>query len=466
MIRNTAKDILELLKNGEGLERKEIFENPSTDMQKIITLILNECRCSAIDRNGNIGETSIDIVKVRNIVMTFLSNSKELQEELVLAVLTKDEIIGPFIKLKFTKEYDTAFEKLDLNIEKPFEEDFKYILGYENEELKEQIIEQIIKPYVKKLIYNDRVLSQRDKIGVFINKTFKKEKEKAEILENYKEIIKNNSKMNDEKVENTANYILTNILENRYFKKEIVKVAVRNTDLQVLGRRFVNFSSLVNSMANETYQRLVKKESPAKQINEIKQIYLDMVTQLIILSTDFNQLTKSKIEGQIKSINNGISSNLYNNIKKYVNQETGYRNIDTSIEKNNKEIYFVKHEDIENAMKQLVISIKDLLKEAENMDTRSYIKEVTRINYRLVRINPFIDGNIRTSKAVSNILLQEKDLISYFGKNEAEEYINTINKAHLLISEDPDREKEYMYNLVNNQKECKKVEDEFLSMWM
>ena len=78
----------------------------------------------------------------------------------------------------------------------------------------------------------------------------------------------------------------------------------------------------------------------------------------------------------------------------------------------------MKHGDIEEAMKNLVITIKKLLKESDNLDTRSFIKEVTRINYRLVRINPFIDGNIRTSRAVANILLQDKDILSYFDKEE------------------------------------------------
>ena len=44
MIRETANDILKLLKNGKGLEKDKIFENPSRDVQKIIAIILNECR--------------------------------------------------------------------------------------------------------------------------------------------------------------------------------------------------------------------------------------------------------------------------------------------------------------------------------------------------------------------------------------------------------------------------------------
>ena len=85
MIRETANDILKLLKNGKGLEKDKIFENPSRDVQKIIAIILNECRCSAIDRSGitKNNESNIDIVKVRNVVMTFLSDMQELQEELV-----------------------------------------------------------------------------------------------------------------------------------------------------------------------------------------------------------------------------------------------------------------------------------------------------------------------------------------------------------------------------------------------
>ena len=70
-------------------------------------------------------------------------------------------------------------------------------------------------------------------------------------------------------------------MENRYFRNEIIKNAIKDTDLQILGRRYVTFNNLVNSMANETYEMLIKKESPNKQINEIKQIYYDIVTRTI-----------------------------------------------------------------------------------------------------------------------------------------------------------------------------------------
>lgn len=468
MIRNTANDILKLLKNGTGLDKHKVFNSPDRDIQKIISIILNECRCSMADRNGSLQkeESNADIIKIRNVIMTFLSDMNELQEELVLSVLTKDEIIGPFIKLKFTKSYDKDFEKFDIQIDEPFEKDFKYILGCDDDNIKERVLEQIINPYIKNLIHSDRTLSGRDKVGAFFDKNFGKRKDTNELVEEYKKIIREISSMGEEKIDNTANYILKNIMENRYFKNEIIKNAIKDTDLQILGRKYVTFNNLVNSMTNDTYEMLIKKESPNKQINEIKQIYHDIITQLLILSTNFRELTKSKIEAQIKQINKGISSNLYENNKRYVNLETGYRNIDISIDKNNHEIKFVKHEDIEQAMKGLCSSIKKLLKEGENLENGYFVKEVTRISYRLVRINPFIDGNIRTSKAVVNILLQDRDIVSYFDKEEKDEYINAINKAHLLIAENSKIEKEYMKNLVTSPEKCREIEDKFLSMWI
>ena len=467
MIRNTANNILELIKNGSGLEKEQVINTPNSDVQKIIAIILNECRCSMADRYSEAKNmTNVDIIKIRNVVTTFMSDNQEMGEELVLSVLTKDEIIGPFIKLKFVKEYDEAFEKYDIKIEEPFEDNFKEVFGEDNMEVKEKIIEEIIKPYVKNIIHSDRTLDSRDKFGSFFDKNFAKQKDEKGLMISYKHILQENTSMGDEKLANTVNYVLKNIMENRYFKNRIIDSTIKQTDLQILGRKYINFNALVNSMANDTYEMLIKKESPNKQINDIKQIYYDMITQLIILSTDFKELTKSKIEGQIKQINKGISSNFYENNKRYVNLETGYRNIDTSIEKNNKEISFVRHENVDEAMKNLVITIKKLLKEENELDIRSYIREVSRISYRLVRINPFIDGNIRTSKAISNILLQEKDMVSYFDREDRDEYINTINKAHLLIAEDPIVEKEYMQNLVSNPELCTKVEDKFLAMWI
>ena len=39
MVRQTANDILELLKNSSGLEKEEIFESPNKDIQKIEFLL-------------------------------------------------------------------------------------------------------------------------------------------------------------------------------------------------------------------------------------------------------------------------------------------------------------------------------------------------------------------------------------------------------------------------------------------
>ena len=93
-------------------------------------------------------------------------------------------------------------------IEEPFEDDFTEILGCNNDDIKEGVIEEIIKPYVKNLVHNDRILSQRDKIGEFIDKIFNKGKNQDELIEEYKQILREVSTMGEEKVCNTANYIL------------------------------------------------------------------------------------------------------------------------------------------------------------------------------------------------------------------------------------------------------------------
>ena len=468
MIRDAANDILNLLKNGSGLKKEEVIDVPNSDVKKITAIILNECRCSMADRNGGVSKeiTNADMVKIRNVITNFLSDSKELKEELVLSILTRDEIIGPFIKLKYTKEYDEAFEKFDIDIEEPFDDNYKDILGMNDNNIKERVMEEVIKPYVKNIIHSDRTLSSRDKIGAFFDKNFSKQKDENELISDFKGIISDAANVSDSKKENTANYILKNIMENRYFKNKIIDNTIKQTDLQILGRKHVDFSSIVNSMSLDTYELLTKKDLPNRQINEIKQIYYDMITQLIILSTDFGELTKSKIEGQIKQINKGISSNFYEHNKRYVNPETGYRSTDTSIEKEGKVINFVRNEDIDEAMKNLVLTIKKLLKDEENMDTRKYVREVTRISYRLVRISPFIDGNIRTSKAVANILLQNKDMVSYLDKEGKDNYIDTINRAHLYIAKDPITEKEYMENLVHDPDKCIELENYFLETWV
>ena len=108
MVKENAIKLLNLIKQNDGLDKKEIFTRPNIDIQKLVDIILGECRCSVTDKNGNYARfgSSTDIRVIRMLIQVFLSNEKEIPAEIVSMALTKEGVIGPLKKATITKKYD------------------------------------------------------------------------------------------------------------------------------------------------------------------------------------------------------------------------------------------------------------------------------------------------------------------------------------------------------------------------
>ena len=120
---------------------------------------------------------------------------------------------------------------------------------------------------------------------------------------------------------------------------------------------------------------------------------------------------------------------------------------------------FVPYNYIETTMNHLCLRMKALLLNKDKITNEEYIKEVFRINYRFIRIQPFKTANGRTSRALINILLQAKGMSAYFENEIRQKYIKSLEQAHKTITK---YEEQYINNLVNNPNECAKFEQEYL----
>ena len=125
MIRSSAVELLNLIKNNDGLEKNELL-NPNMEIQKIIDIILGECRCSIMDKDGNYARygSSTDIRVIRILIQIFLSNVKEIPPEVVLMALTKETVIGPFKKIKIKKVYNEENSSYKIDMEDIFPNEF------------------------------------------------------------------------------------------------------------------------------------------------------------------------------------------------------------------------------------------------------------------------------------------------------------------------------------------------------
>ncbi|MBE5805344.1 MAG: hypothetical protein E7313_01280 [Clostridiales bacterium] len=457
MIRSVAKELLDLMKNNKGVELSQINNKTNTELLQIIEIILSECRCSIIDDKGNYSRfgSSTDIRIIRILVQILLSNSNKIPSEVVSMALTKENVLGPLKEVNIEKKYNKETGTYGIEIEKIFPNEFNVGIFKNNLEVREMFIENIIKPYVKNIIYEDEKLSSKCPIGTFISKKISKQKTNEELLKDLNNILQKALKTDIEAVENISSYIFINIMNNKLFKIELINRTLNTTELQKLGRVYNGFNSLVENMVSEVLQMIELRSFPYGEIISIKDTFYTIISVLKALSINLEELNEEEILNQIEQVNKNY--NISNRSKK----TELYRTKKTLITKYGIAIDVIDVEKIQSAMKNLCIEIKKLLNRREDLSIEEYINEVIRLHYRFLRIQPFEKSNGRTARALVNMLLQCRNRIVYFSKEERNKYIDALNEANKIIQKN---EGLYLKNLDENPAECIELENEFLNL--
>lgn len=456
MVRDVAVEILNLIKNNEGIKKSDICENFNINIQKIIDIILSECRCSIIDEKGNYSRfgSSTDIRIIKILIQIFLSDQNQIPPEVVSMALTKEGVFGPFKAIDIKKTYSEENKFCDIEMEELFPKEFNVNIFEKNSKVKEDFINEILKPYVKSIIYEDEILMSKSPIGAYISKSFSYKPTDEELLKELISILKENINSSSDLVENIGNYIYINIMNNKFFKTELISRTLDATELQKLGKIYTGFSSLVESMAYETLQMIEMRSFPYGELISIKDTFYTVVAVLIALSTNLENINENDILNKIEEVNrnyNVTNKNKNNQVTKYRTQEVNSNKYCVS-EK------FVSFNDIPKAMKNLCKMIKVLLEKKNEIEAEEYLKEVIRIHYRFIRIQPFEKANGRTARAIVNMLLQSKGLIGIFRKEKRKEYIEYINDIDRNIKQN---EEKYICNLIDNPIECIEIEKLF-----
>lgn len=455
MVKEYAEKLLNLIKNDDGLDKKEVFTEPNLDVQKLVDIILGECRCSVTDKYGNYARfgSSTDIRVIRMLIQVFLSSEKEIPAEIVSMALTKEGVIGPLKKVKIEKKYNEEKDLYELEIEDIFPKEFYVSIFSENLILKEKFIKNVIKPYVKSIIFENEILMCRSTIGATINKFFekliKKQKSNEELTQELNTILNAEIKADEELTQNIAKYIFINIMNNRYFKEELINRTINATELQKIGKVANGFGALVDNMAYEVLQMLELRSFPYGEISSVKSTFYTTVAVLNAISTNFDNSSEEEVLSKIEKINRVYSHK----------NEVIYRTESVNSNKFGLTTEFSDIKDINSAIKNVCRMIKVLLDRKDELDMKSYLKEIARIHYRFVKIQPFETANGRTARAIVNMLLMSKGMIGIFRKNARSEYMDYINDANKIIKEN---EKLYLEGLASSPMICVELENKFL----
>ncbi len=210
----------------------------------------------------------------------------------------------------------------------------------------------------------------------------------------------------------------------------------------------VSFNQLLDAISAEVQDI----ESLIPDINNIQQdiaqIYADIEAQLIGYSTDITKLSANEIENTIKDINEIYLKN--SELEKY-SDKSGYRIVNVGI--NNENVKMVEHQNVPFCMKRISEDIQELVQSASKMNKDDYLKRAVQLNYRFIRIHPFVDSNGRTSRALLNMMTIPKGMLIEVPKERKNEFIKAQRESNKKMDKQG-----YFELLNNNREELKKIE--------
>ena len=447
MIRAKARNLLELLRTGKGISGK--FSNYyDKETGKIIDVIVNECKSLVKNSEGELRqyESTTSIGHIREIVNQLLSDRNTIGPVQAGVIMRDNGILGLSKELKVIKIVD-KYGKLKLDIEKPFPDNFRdIIMGIYNER---ELTEKIIKPYVAGLCEESEELSKRHIWSKRLNPFRPRKLSTDELQKRYSKYLEKNTDLDEEKRENMSRYFIVNILGSNKIKSEIITDEINGTGLTVTGEKIRNsYTGMLQNMAVNVIDIMGGIENPNDRLTEIENIYSNIDEQLEALSTELVPDPK-QIEEKIVNLNRAV-----NNKDKEHTKDDGYRSANVTFGRNNtKSVGLLKHEFVPQAMKLYAKDMTEFLEHSSQMSDEEYIKQVAKFHFRLVRIHPFVDGNGRTARAITNSLLSNRDLCAIFEKYTKSEYIKYMDS----IITDYDT---YNKGLYTDQSICSKMEDE------
>lgn len=451
MIKEKAKELLNKLKGGTG--STTIFGSSYYDEEtrKIIEVATNECKSTVITEDGKQKryESDLSINNVREVIEQLLSDKNSIKGSLVGRILTQRGIPGLVKEVKVAKRVnEKGIPYLDIN--KPFPDDFeKILIGKYNEA---ELFKKVIKPYISRVCKQAPQLSKKHRFTRLFSPFGRKEVTDTQLIENYSKYLSDNTNLDEEKIDNMSKYFIYHILGNKDIMQSLVDDEIQGTSLEVLGEnKKTGYSGMLQNMSNNLVDILGGIENPNNKLKEVENIYANLTGELEALSIEFDE-NPVAIEEEIININRIINRN-----RQQFYADNGYRTINVTFGK--KDAGLLRKEHVPEAMKLYSEEISELMTNADNLNEEEYIRQVAKLHFRFIQIHPFPDGNGRTGRAISNVLLSKKNLCAVFDKTSRNEYIGAMTLTRNLARREAN---EYTVGLYTGQSICNEIEDKYV----
>ena len=417
MIIEKSKELLEKLRRTNYKRIPDFGMDEESEM--IIKVIINECKSTLAfqDQDGEVTfeRYGSDIIKenIEQIVRQLILNGGNIPRETMKNIMcSNNEFItgidadiplykgiqeqedGSMNRLATTGNVIIDFSKLDNNIV---------------DMIKKEVYDRYARCFI---LDNKEKLPHLNKVSIFKERVFHGRENKEFINRKFSSLLKRQTNYNDEIIKNTVKYHLENLYSDK-FKQEVLQSVANGNMLVPIEKNKVSFNQLLDAISAEVQDI----ESLIPDINNIQQdiaqIYADIEAQLIGYSTDITKLNAKEIE----------------NVK------------------------MVEHQNVPFCMKRISEDIQELVQSASKMNKDDYLKRAVQLNYRFIRIHPFVDSNGRTSRALLNMMTIPKGMLIEVPKERKNEFIKAQRESNKKMDKQG-----YFELLNNNREELKKIE--------
>jgi hypothetical protein len=137
-----------------------------------------------------------------------------------------------------------------IEIDKPFPDKFKQIINGEIN--REELNKLVIKPYVARIIRDNKQLSKKHFFSKIFNPLNRREITNAELIRRLEEYLRKNTDLNEEKISNMARYFVNNLLENQSVVQELIDDEIHGSSLEIVGKK--NKKGLKHEQRRQQYK--------------------------------------------------------------------------------------------------------------------------------------------------------------------------------------------------------------------
>lgn len=436
-----SKELLNLLKNGTGYKTtlgRCFFDD---EIKKILEIATNECK-STIHRkkDGKVirYESDIDIQTVQSCVELFASDAEYIPAGITSNIFKTEYFSGPSVKIPFSKKKDGTLE-----VENIFGD--SSLLRRDTE----RFLQEVINPIVEEAIDSDEKLRNKHRVGRIVNRLLNRKITTKTVLENCEGFLEEADIKPEYRAE-LSRYLVYS-MQSEKFKKKIIDDEKKGESMTILGDKRKGYEKMVHGMALNAYEILdeVTVDTVKTRTRDVAGIYSNLFAQVEAEATDPKEKTPKEIEEIIKEVN---YSTIDSKKKKYIG-ENGYRTHEVGI--TGRKIKLLPKSKVEAAMENLTKDMKQLIDSKDNLSKEEYLKETSRLHYRFIKIHPFPDGNGRTGRAISNMLLAQIGEVATYRKENKDMYLRGTGMLHSGIRD----EQGYLESLAGDTAYCRQEED-------